>query len=64
MIVGLQLPVQSQSSIFVEDWESAAGPDELLAVAQAADVSGWGYVAVCDHVAVPTSRVERIGATA
>ena len=50
---GMQLPVQAQSTYFVEDWEKAAGADELAAVATACDESGFDYVAVCDHVAIP-----------
>ena len=30
---GMQLPIQSQSTIFVAPWETEAGPSELLAVA-------------------------------
>src|SRR5450759_507489 len=28
-VFGMQLPVQSQSTIYVQPWEPAAGPDEL-----------------------------------
>ena len=50
---GVQLPVQSQSTIYVQPWEAAAGPMELLAVTQAAERAGALYVAVCDHAAIP-----------
>ncbi|WP_030406808.1 TIGR03619 family F420-dependent LLM class oxidoreductase [Streptomyces albus] len=50
---GIQLPVQSQSTLYAEPWEAAAGPAELLAVARAADQHGFAYVACCDHVGVP-----------
>lgn len=50
---GIQLPVQPQSTIYAEPWEAAAGPDDLLAVARAADRAGFAYVASCDHVAIP-----------
>ncbi|MBQ1094253.1 LLM class F420-dependent oxidoreductase [Streptomyces sp. B93] len=50
---GIQLPVQAQSALFAEPWEAAAGPADLVAVARAADRAGFGYVASCDHVAVP-----------
>jgi probable F420-dependent oxidoreductase len=53
LVYGMQLPVQSQSRTFAEPWEHGAGPDELLAVARHADVTGFFYVAVCDHVGVP-----------
>ena len=50
---GIQLPVQSQSTIYAEPWEAAAGPDDPLAVARAADRAGFAYIASCDHVAIP-----------
>ncbi|MGV9450251.1 LLM class F420-dependent oxidoreductase [Streptomyces sp. NPDC003635] len=50
---GIQLPIQSQSTLFAEPWEAAASPDDLLAVARAADHAGFSYVACCDHVAIP-----------
>ena len=59
---GTQLPVQSQSTAFVRPWEAAAGPAELLAVAQAADRAGAFYVAVCDHVAIPRPLDEAMSA--
>jgi probable F420-dependent oxidoreductase len=50
---GIQLPVQSQSTIYAEPWEAAAGPEDLLAVARAADRAGFASLACCDHVAIP-----------
>ncbi|MCX4762931.1 LLM class F420-dependent oxidoreductase [Streptomyces sp. NBC_01275] len=50
---GIQLPVQSQSTLYAESWEAAAGPEELVELARAADRAGFAYVAVCDHVAIP-----------
>jgi len=50
---GIQLPIQSQSTIYVEDWERSAGPAELARVARQAEESGFFYVAVCDHTAIP-----------
>ncbi|MEV7996936.1 LLM class F420-dependent oxidoreductase, partial [Streptomyces sp. NPDC086077] len=50
---GIQLPVQSQSTLYAEPWEAGAGRDELVAVARAADRAGFCYVAWCDHVGVP-----------
>ena len=38
---GMQLPVQAQSTYFVEDWEKDAGADELGAVAKTCDESGF-----------------------
>ncbi|MGG8405498.1 LLM class F420-dependent oxidoreductase [Streptomyces sp. 12297] len=53
LVYGMQLPVQSQSSIYAEPWEAAASPADLSAIAQAADRAGFGYLASCDHVAIP-----------
>ncbi|MBC9730093.1 TIGR03619 family F420-dependent LLM class oxidoreductase [Streptomyces sp. TRM68367] len=50
---GIQLPVQSQSTIYAESWEAAAGPEDLLHIARAADRAGFAYLACCDHVAIP-----------
>ncbi|MEW2632817.1 LLM class F420-dependent oxidoreductase [Streptomyces sp. NPDC048389] len=50
---GMQLPVQSQSTLYAEPWEAEAGPDDLVEIARAADRTGFSYVAVCDHVAIP-----------
>jgi probable F420-dependent oxidoreductase len=55
---GLQLPVQSQSTIFVQGWEPAAGAAEMVRVAQACDAAGFLYVAACDHVAIPRAQAE------
>ncbi len=58
---GIQLPVQAQSEMFVADWERSAGPDELVALARAADDAGYLYVAVCDHVAIPRRLTPAMG---
>lgn len=62
VVFGMQLPVQAQSKYFVEPWEIEAGPAEMLAVAKAADDSGFFYVGVCDHVAIPDDLSPRMGA--
>ncbi|MFD7540617.1 MULTISPECIES: LLM class F420-dependent oxidoreductase [Streptomyces] len=49
----MQLPVQSQSTIYAEGWEAGAGPEDLAEIAGAADRSGFAYLASCDHVGVP-----------
>ncbi|MER7144537.1 LLM class F420-dependent oxidoreductase [Streptomyces xanthochromogenes] len=49
----MQLPVQSQSTIYAEAWEADAGPEDLAEIARAADRSGFAYLASCDHVGVP-----------
>jgi probable F420-dependent oxidoreductase len=58
---GMQLPIQSQSTIFVQPWEASAGVDELVAVARACERAGFDYVAVCDHVAVPVAQAASMG---
>src|SRR6056297_2545409 len=58
---GTQLPIQSQSSLYVADWERTAAPGDLAAIAQAADRSGFFYVAVCDHVAIPRDKADAMG---
>ncbi len=52
-VFGMQLPVQSQSTLYAQPWESAAGPDELAAVARACEAAGFFYVGVCDHTFIP-----------
>jgi probable F420-dependent oxidoreductase len=49
----MQLPVQSQSTLYAEAWEAAAGPDDLLEIARAADRAGFDYLASCDHIGIP-----------
>ena len=63
VVWGLQLPIQSQSGIFVQPWERDAGPDELGRVARACDDAGAFYVGVCDHVAIPRPLDQTMGAT-
>lgn len=60
---GLQLPVQARSTLFAEPWEHTAGPDEIAEIARAAELSGYLYVAVCDHVAIPTELAGAMGTT-
>lgn len=61
--VGIQLPIQSQSTIYVEPWEASAGPAELARVAQAAEAAGFAYVAVCDHTVIPRRLADAMGTT-
>lgn len=63
LVYGIQLPIQSKSKTFVEDWEAAAGADELAAVIRQADETGFFYVAVCDHLAVPKPMDAHMQAT-
>ncbi len=60
---GMQLPVQAQSTYFVEEWEHDAGARELGAVAAACDEHGFDYVAVCDHVAIPRANAVTMNTT-
>lgn len=56
LAIGIQLPVQSKSTAFVEPWEQGAGAAELARVARAADGAGLDYIAVCDHFAIPADK--------
>jgi probable F420-dependent oxidoreductase len=60
---GMQLPIQSQSSLYVQPWEPAAGPDELAQVALACEAAGFFYVGVCDHTFIPTRLAGAMGTT-
>ncbi|MFI1938582.1 LLM class F420-dependent oxidoreductase [Streptomyces purpureus] len=53
VMYGMQLPVQSQSTLYAEPWEAGAGPMDLVEIADVADRCGFGYLACCDHVAIP-----------
>lgn len=63
VVFGIQLPVQSQSTIYVDDWEASAGAAELAAVARQADQSGFFYVAVCDHTVIPRRLADAMSTT-
>ena len=63
LVFGMQLPVQAQSEMFVADWERTAGPDELIGIVRKADETGFFYVGVCDHVAIPEDRTAALGTT-
>ena len=60
---GIQLPVQSQSTIYVEDWELSSGPAEMARIARQADDSGFLYVAVCDHTVIPRRLASAMSTT-
>jgi probable F420-dependent oxidoreductase len=63
VVYGMQLPIQSQSRLYVAKWETRAGPAELARVAQAADAAGFFYVGVCDHTAIPERLADSMGTT-
>ena len=61
LVVGMQLPIQSKSTIYAEPWEEHAGAAELARIARAADDAGFFYVGVCDHVAIPADKAPAMG---
>lgn len=60
LVYGMQLPVQSQSTIYAEPWEATAGVAELTEIARRADHQRFFYLAVCDHVAIPRPLDEKM----
>lgn len=64
MTYGMQLPVQSQSTIYAEPWEAeAGGPADLVEIARAADRLRFAYIASCDHVLIPPDLAPAMSAT-
>ena len=61
VVYGMQLPIQSQSTLYVADWEKGAGPAELARIARVADESGFFYLGVCDHTAIPRRLADAMG---
>ncbi len=61
VVYGMQLPIQSQSTLYVADWEKAAGPSALGRIARAADDAGFFYIGVCDHTAIPERLADAMG---
>jgi probable F420-dependent oxidoreductase len=62
-VFGMQLPIQSQSTIYTQAWETTAGPDELAAVALACEAAGFFYVGVCDHTFIPERLADAMSTT-
>jgi alkanesulfonate monooxygenase SsuD/methylene tetrahydromethanopterin reductase-like flavin-dependent oxidoreductase (luciferase family) len=60
-VFGMQLPIQAQSTLFAAEWETTAGPADLGRVARVADGSGYFYVGVCDHIAIPRHYAGTMG---
>ncbi|MBO1337120.1 LLM class F420-dependent oxidoreductase [Streptomyces sp. VRA16 Mangrove soil] len=60
---GIQLPIQSQSTMYAESWEAGAGAADLVALARAADRGGFDYLACCDHVAIPRRLADAMSTT-
>lgn len=63
MAYGMQLPVQSLSTLYAEPWEAEAAPADLVEIARAADRLGFGYIASCDHVMIPPRLAAAMSAT-
>ncbi len=65
LVFGMQLPAIAQSTLIAAPWERELGSDvpELVRAAQAADRSGFFYVAVCDHVAIPRELAPQMSTT-
>jgi hypothetical protein len=63
IVYGMQLPIQSQSTLYVADWEKAARVDDLGHIAQVADDAGFFYIGVCDHTAIPERLADAMGTT-
>jgi probable F420-dependent oxidoreductase len=61
---GIQLPIQSLSTRVSMEWEREGGTiDDMAAVAEACDQSGFLYVAACHHVAIPREPAEAMSTT-
>jgi probable F420-dependent oxidoreductase len=63
VVWGMQLPIQSQSSLYVSEWEKTASIDDFARIAVGADEAGCFYLGVCDHTAIPDRLVDAMGAT-
>jgi probable F420-dependent oxidoreductase len=63
VVYGMQMPIQSQSTLYAEPWEADAGAAELSQIAEAADRLRFFYIGVCDHVAIPRSHAGAMGTT-
>lgn len=53
---GIQLPIQTLTRTLVDEWEDAATVDDLVAITTTADAHGFGFVGVCDHIAIPDNE--------
>ncbi len=53
---GIQLPIQTLTRTLVDPWEDDATVEDLVAIARRADELGFGFVGVCDHVAIPDNE--------
>ena len=53
---GIQLPIQTLNERITQPWEPDATVDDLVAITQAAEAAGLGFVGVCDHIAIPDNE--------
>lgn len=63
MKLGLLTPVVMQLPGATAGWEPAAGPADLLRVAETADRLGYAHLTCSEHVAVPQARSRERGST-
>ena len=61
VVYGMQLPIQSQSTLYVADWEKEARVEDLGRIARVADEAGFFYLGVCDHTAIPKRLADAMG---
>lgn len=50
---GIQLPIQTLTRTLVDPWEDDATVGDLVTIAKLCDSTGFGFIGVCDHIAVP-----------
>ena len=50
---GIQLPIQTLTRTLVDPWEDDATVADLVAIARLCDANGYGFIGVCDHIAIP-----------
>jgi probable F420-dependent oxidoreductase len=60
---GTSLPAVQQIPGRTRPWEKDVGGAEILQAARAAERAGFAWVSCSDHVAVPASRAQAMGAT-
>ena len=61
VLCGIQLPIQTLTHTIREQWEPDATVDDLVAIAQAAEAAGLGFVGVCDHIAESLRYTHELG---
>ena len=60
---GTSLPAVQQIPSRVRPWEREVDGAQMIAAARAAERAGFAWVSCSDHVAVPVSRAQAMGAT-